>query len=166
MVTEVCSFLGVMNYYRKFIHRCVQITKPLNTLVSSYNAKSKKKLVEWNEDCEAVFQKLKGLYSKTPILAYTNYKMPFCLQTDTSEKGLGAILYQMKDDGTSRVIGYASRTLSISEKNYDAHKFEFLAVKWVVTDRFHEYLYGEDFEVFTNNNPLTYIILNYITGVA
>ena len=46
-----------------------------------------------------------------------------------------------------RVIAYASRTLSKSEKNYDAHKLEFLALKLAITDRFHEYLYGGNFEV-------------------
>ena len=45
-----------------------------------------------------------------------------------------------------------------SEKNYDAHKLEFLALKWSVTERFHEYLYGREFEVYTDYNPLTYIL--------
>ena len=47
--------------------------------------------------------------------------------------------------------------LSKSEKNYDAHKLEFLAFKWAITNRFHEYLYGGNLEVFTDNNPLTYL---------
>ena len=48
--------------------------------------------------------------------------------------------------------------LSKSDRNYDAHKLEFLALKWAITDRFHEYLYGGTFNVFTDNNPLTYIL--------
>ena len=56
------------------------------------------------------------------------------------------------------VIAYVSRTLSKSERNYDAHKLEFLALKWSITERFHEYLYGRHFEVYTDNNPLTYIL--------
>ena len=86
---------------------------------------------------------------------------------------MGVILYQTQDDGTDRVIAYAgrtlsksernliayaSRTLSQSERNYPAYKLEFLALKWSVCDRFHEYLYGGNFEVFTDNNPLTYIL--------
>ena len=114
--------------------------------------------MEWNEDCETAFQKLKTLCSETPILAYAGYSKPFHLQTDTSEKGLGAILYQKHDDGTLRVIAYVSSTLSKSEKDYDAPKLEFLALKWAITDRFHEYLYGGNFEVFTDNNPLTYLL--------
>ena len=53
---------------------------------------------------------------------------------------------------------YASRTLNKSERNYEAHKLEFLALKWTITDRFHECLYGATFDVFTDNNPLTYIL--------
>ena len=68
------------------------------------------------------------------------------------------MLYQKQDDGTDHVIAYVSRPLSKSEKNYDAHKLEFLALKWLVTERFHEYLYGGEFEVYTDNNPLTYIL--------
>ena len=157
-VTEVQSFLGFTNYYRKFIHKYVQIAKPLNTLVSGKNAKSKKKLVECNEDCKTAYQKLKTLCSETHILAYANYSMPVCLQTDASEKDLGAVLYEIQNDGTTRVIAYASRTLSKSQTNYDAQKLEFLALKWAITDRFHEYLYAGNFEVFTDNSLLTYLL--------
>ena len=116
-MNEVHSFLGFTNYHRKFIRRYVQIAKPLNALVSGDNAKSKKELVKWNKDCETAFQKLKKLCSETPILAYADYKKPFCLQMDASKKGFGAVLYQVQDDSTSRVITYTSRTLSKSEKN-------------------------------------------------
>ena len=122
-VTEV-NFLGFMNC-RKFIHRYAQTRKPLKTLVTGDNTKSKKKLVERNEDCETAFQKLKTLCSKMPILAYANYRRQFHLQTDASEKGLGPVLCQVQDDGTSREIAFASRTLSKSEKNYYVHKLEF-----------------------------------------
>ena len=44
------------------------------------------------------------------------------------------------------------------ERNYDAHKLEFPALKWSITQRFHEYLYGGTFEVYTDNNPLTYVL--------
>ena len=71
---------------------------------------------------------------------------------------LGAVLYQRNDDGHNRVIVFASHSLSNTEKNYPAHKLEFLALKWEITDRFHEYLYGTQFDVYTDNNPLTYIL--------
>ena len=54
------------------------------------------------------------------------------------------MLYQDQDDRTTRLIAYASRTLSKSERKYHSHKLEFLALKWAVTERFHEYAYGEN----------------------
>ena len=92
------------------------------------------------------------------MLAYPDYRQKFKLCTDTSESGLGAVLTQIKEDKLERPVAYASRTLSKSEQNYDAHKLEFLALKWAITDRFHEYLYGGTFDVFTDNTPLTYIL--------
>ena len=126
--------------------------------MSGENANKKKTLVEWNDECQEAFNKLKQLCKQTPILAYANYKNPFKLHTDASENRLGAVLYQKQDDGTDCIIAYTSQTLSKSEKNYDAHKLEFLALKWSVTERFHEYLYGGHFEVSTDNNLLTYML--------
>ena len=91
-------------------------------------------------------------------MAYANYQKPFKLHTDASENGLGAVLYQKQDDDTECVIAYASRALSKSKRNYDTHKLEFLALKWLITERFHEYLYGGHFKVYTDNNPLTYTL--------
>ena len=79
------------------------------------------------------------------------------LHTDASTDGLGAVLYQ-DIDGAERVIAYASRSLKPSEKNYPAHKLEFLALKWSVCHKFHENLYGNKFQVLTDNNPLTYVL--------
>ena len=70
---------------------------------------------------------------------------------------MGAVVYQVQD-GQKRVITYASRSLSKSERNYPVHNLEFLALKWAITDKFHEYLYGSEFQVFTDNNPLTYVL--------
>ena len=67
-------------------------------------------------------------------------------------------MYQFGNDGKKRVITYASQSLSHSEKNYPAHKLEFFALKWAVTNRFHKYLYGGEFEVYTDKNPLTYVL--------
>ena len=114
--------------------------------------------MEWTAECQQAFEQLKQLCSQTPILAYANYKEPFKLHTNASERGLGAVLYQRQDDGTDHMITYASHTLSKSERNYDTYKLEFLALKWSVTERFHEYLYGGHFGLYTCNNPLTYIL--------
>ena len=80
------------------------------------------------------------------------------MHIDVCGLGLGAVLYQTSEDGLDRVIAYASQTLSKSKRNYPAYKLEFLALKWAVTDQFHGYLYGGNFDVYTDNNPLAYIL--------
>ena len=107
---------------------------------------------------EESFLKLKELCTSTPVLAYAVYNKPFKLHTDASGLGLGALLYQTYEDGKDRVIAYASRVLSHTEVKYPAHNLKFLALKWAVTNRFHEYLYVGKFKVYTDNNPLTYIL--------
>ena len=91
-----------------------------------------------------------------PILAYPDFTLPFVLHTDASADGLGAALYQIQE-GTKRVIAYGSRTLNEAEKRYSAYRREFLALKWAVTEKFKDYLYGHHFHVLTDSNPLTYV---------
>ena len=82
------------------------------------------------------------------------------LHCDASELDLRAVLCQ-KQDHKLKVISYTSRTLMPAKKNYHLHsgKLEFLALKWAVTDKFRDYLlHGPAFEVYTDNNPLTYIL--------
>ena len=93
-----------------------------------------------------------------PILAYADFTKPFKLHTDACGSGLGAVLYQTHEDGTDALIAYASRSLSKGESHYPVHKLEFLPLKRAVVKKFHEYLYGSTFNVYTDNNPLTYII--------
>ena len=66
-VTEVQSFLGFTNYYRKFIPKYAQIARSINRLVSGENANKKKALVDWTEECQIAFEHLKHLCSQTSI---------------------------------------------------------------------------------------------------
>ena len=94
------------------------------------------------------------------VIAYPDFNVPFILHCDASQTGLGAVLYQ-KQGERLRVISSASRTLNPAEQNYNLHsgKLEFLALKWSVTEKFADYLhYGPPFEIFTDNNPLTYVM--------
>ena len=159
-VTDVRSFTGFTNYYCKYIKDYAKIACPLYELTSGENSKKKRHNIEWTDRCQQSFEQLKERCSQCPVLAYANYKSPFILHTDASTTGLGAVLSQKQADGTERVVAYASRSLNKAERNYDAHKLEFLALKWAVTDQFHEYLYrSPKFDVFTDNNPLTYILM-------
>ena len=162
---DVRSFLGFTGYYRRFIKDFASIARPLNDLLVGHGTtkKAKKKQQKpkkvpfvWTEKQQEAFETLQEKLTNPPILAYADYRLPFKLHTDASSTGLGAVLYQHQD-GHDRVIAYASRSLKPSEKNYPAHKLEFLALKWSITEKFHDYLYGANFEVLTDNNPLTYV---------
>ena len=161
-VYDVRSFLGFVGYYRRFIKNFSKIAKPVREVITGSENQSKrtdkKTFIEWTEAAKSAFEHLKELCVSTPILAYPDYQLPFILHTDSSSEGLGAVLYQ-KQEGKLRVIAYASRSISKSESNYPAHKLEFLALKWAVCEEFHEYLCGsKPFEVYTDNNPLTYVL--------
>ncbi len=86
--------------------------------------------------------KLKEALSTAPVLAYADYSKPFGLITDASELGLGVALYQEQDDRMERPIAFTSRALSDSEQKYYPGQLEFLALKWAITEKFQEYLYG------------------------
>lgn len=105
----------------------------------------------------AAFETLIDRLMTAPVLGFADPKHPYILDSDTSTMGLGAALYQ-EQGGRLCIIAYASRGLSASESQYRAHKLEFLALKWSVTEKFHDYLYGASVVVVTDNNPLTYIL--------
>ena len=161
---QLQSFLGFVGYYRRFIKDFSKISRPLYDMFKGSGCNKKKKHrkpksgpFQWQECHQTAFEKLVNMCCEAPILAYADYTKPFTVHTDASLDGLGAVLYQCQE-GKDRVIAYASRGLSQSERNYPAHKLEFLALKWAVTDKFHDYLYGNSFTVKTDNNPLTYVL--------
>ena len=136
----------------------MQVAHPLHKLTSGENAGKKKAAIKWDSRCQKAFDDLKTLCTMAPILAYANFSKPFKLHTDACGTGLGAVLYQTWEDGTEAVIAYASRSLNKAEFHYPVHKLEFLTLKWVVVKKFQEYLIGLTFNIYTDNNPLTYIL--------
>ncbi|XP_037831364.1 uncharacterized protein LOC119616983 isoform X3 [Kryptolebias marmoratus] len=170
---ELRSFLGFAGYYRRFIKDYAAIVKPLNELTRGYPpARSPAKLKKpegkysdpkqsfgdkWTSCQQIAFETVISKLTTAPVLGFANPQLPYILHTDASTNGLGAVLYQ-EQEGKLRVIAYASRGLSVSESKYPAHKLEFLALKWSVTEKFHDYLYGTNFTVVTDSNPLTYVL--------
>ncbi|CAL9702220.1 unnamed protein product [Knipowitschia caucasica] len=169
---ELRSFLGFAGYYRRFIKSYAAIAKPLNDLTRGYAPTSKNQAKpspdksydvkqpfgeRWSPACQSAFETLIEKLTSSPVLGFADPKLPYILHTDASTTGLGAALYQ-EQEGQLRVIAYASRGLSPSESRYPAHKLEFLALKWSVTEKLHDYLYGGHFLVVTDNNPLTYLL--------
>ena len=136
----------------------MQVACPLHKLTSGENDGKKKAAIKWDSRCQQAFDDLKKLCTMAPILACANFSKPFKLHTDACGMGLGAILYQTREDGTKAVIAYASRSMSKAESHYPAHKLEFLTLKWAVVEKFHEYLYGLTFNVHMDYNPLTYVL--------
>ena len=151
------SFLEFTNYYCRFIKKYAQVAKPLYKLISGENTARKGNLIKRDQECQGAFDKLKVLCTTILILAYANFGKPFKLHSDVSVYSLGAILYQ-KQDRVGKVISYDSQSLSKLESKYPIHKLEFLCLKWAITNQFHEYLYGNTFDVYTDNNPLTYVL--------
>ena len=174
-VGELRSLLGFLGYYRAYVEGFAMRVKPLYDLLNgvangvtgkggkasgkakSYNSKEK---ITWSVELQQILDGLLDYLQSPQVISYPDWNLPFFMTTDASGYGLGSVLYQTQN-GVDRVIGYASRTLSEAERNYHFHsgKLEFLALKWSITERFADYLkFGKPFVVYTDNNPLTYIL--------
>ena len=108
MYTQVRKFLAAMGYFRCFIKGYTRITKPWNDLLQGENSKLKSQSLGLPPDALATFQELKMKCLTAPVLAFTDFKKPFLLETDVSIEGLGAVLSQKQDDGQYHPIAYAS----------------------------------------------------------
>ena len=166
---ELNSFLGLTGYYRRFVKDYSKIAAPLHSIAVKKKKRQRGRKVSadekanfkarWTEECTKAFKLLKEKMTNPPVLGYPDFSQPFIVETDASFDGLGAILSQVQD-GKARVISYASRGLRQTERNmdnYSSMKLEMLALKWAVTEKFRDYLYGGKFTVLTDNNPLSYI---------
>ena len=156
------SFVGLVGHYRCFIKGFAKIAAPLYDLTSGDNKDKKSEHVDLSPEALEAFDHLKAACLQAPILAFMDFNRPFLLETDASGKGLGTVLSQKQVDGWYHPIAYASHVMNETEQRYHSNKQEFLTLKWVVTEQFHEYLspYGKNrnkFVVHTDNNPLTYI---------
>ena len=167
---ELRGFLGLAGYYRRFVQGYAQIAAPLHDLlkkpdVPSATKKRKKRDMShsiterWTPSCEEAFLTLKQKLTSAPLLGYPDFHLPFILETDASLHGLGAVLSQMQGE-KKVVIAYASRSLKPNERNmqnYSSMKLELLALRWAISQKFRDILIGAEFEVFTDNNPLSYL---------
>lgn len=146
---DLRSFLGFASYYRRFIKDFAKIASPLHRLTE------KKTEYRWSEEADDAFRELKRRLVSAPILAYPRYSDPFILDTDASDRGIGAVLSQIQD-GKERVIGYGSRTLTKAERNYCVTRRVMLAVV-TFTRHFRCYLLGRPFVVRTDHAALQWL---------
>ena len=160
--TKVKSFVGLVGHYRHFIKGFAKIAAPLYDLTSGDNKDKKSEHINLSPEAREAFYCLKAACLQAPILAFLDFNKPFLLETDASGRGLGAVLSQKQADWQYHPIAYASCVMNETEQRYHSNNQEFLALKWVVTEQFHEYLSPyrknrNEFVVRTDNNPLTYI---------
>lgn len=148
-LTTLRSFLGCAGYYRQFIPNFADIAPPL------YGLERKGANFKWTTECQAAFDTLKRRLTSSPILAYPNFDRPFILDTDASDTGLGAVLSQVQN-GKERVIAYAAKALSKSQRNYSTTRKELLALIWGM-EHFEPYLLGREFMARTDHNALTWL---------
>ena len=152
-VKQVQSFLGLANYYRKFIQNFAQIAKPLTDLLR------KDQRFIWTDECGRAFNLLKSKLTSPPVLAYPSFEHSFTLYTDASGEALGAVLAQSIDSAPERVIAYAGRDLRSNELKYSTTERECLALMDAIK-RFSHYLEGRKFKVVTDHNSLQWL-MNY-----
>ncbi|KAL7834382.1 hypothetical protein SRHO_G00286290 [Serrasalmus rhombeus] len=164
-VSELRSFLGFTSYYRRFVEGFAKLAAPLHKLVAELAGTKSRKGLErsfsssWSERCQYSFDELKRRLTTAPVLAYADFNLPFILEVDASHSGLGAVLSQ-EQGGKVCPVAYASRGLRLTERNmtnYSSMKLELLALKWAMTEKFHEYLLGHHCTVYTDNNPLSHL---------
>ena len=140
-------------------HRKARAKKDRNN--STTVTQSEQRIFEWTMKHQEAFDALKEALSTAPVLSYPNFSRDFILEIDASLNGLGAILSQQGKDQQICVIAYASHSLCPSERsmcNYSSAKLKLLALKWVVTEKFRDYLLGSQFQVYTDNILLTYVM--------
>lgn len=150
---ELQSFLGLANYYRKFIKNYSEEVKSLENLVKQYG---KDRAITWNYEEEIVFQNIKKLLCEAPILGFPEKDCQFTLDTDASHDTIGCVLSQLQN-GKEVVIAYGSRKLSNSEKAYCITRKELLAVYYFVK-YFKHYLLGRHFIIRTDHRALTWLL--------
>ena len=169
--TKIRSFLGMIGFYQQFFEGYSCISKPLFALTSGVKgprqakgrrrspAARKLSSTDWTPECSSAFRKLKQALLENATLAHPDFARPFLLSVDASSNGLGAVLSQLAEgEDVARPIAFASKSLNYAQSRYPAHRLEFLALKWAVCDKFSHWLRGHPFTIWTDNNPLTYIL--------
>ena len=144
-VFEIRSFLGLAGYYKRFIEDFSRLAAPMTRLT-----RKEVKFV-WDDSCERELQELKRRLTSSPILIVPERGQRYTVYCDALKDGLGCVLMQ-----SGKVVAYGSRQLKNHEQNYPTHDIELAAIVFALKILRH-YLYGEQFEVFSDHKSLKYI---------
>ena len=148
-VSELRAFLGIINYYGKFLPNLSTQLAPLHQLLQ------KDSRWRWGGDQNQAFVAAWKALQADSLLVHYDPTRPLVLACDVSPYGLGTMLSHIMPDSSERPVAYASRTLSPAEKNYSSQvEKEGLAVVYGVT-KFHKYLCGCHFLIELDHQPLT-----------
>ncbi|XP_031338141.1 uncharacterized protein LOC116167045 [Photinus pyralis] len=146
-VTQLRAFLGLVNYYGKFLPGITNILYPL------YKLLRKNEPFQWQTAQQGAFEKIKSQLMSSKVLVHYNPQLPIILAVDASAYGIAAVISHKFDNGDVKPIAYASRTLSSAEKSYSQIDKEALAIVYGVK-KFHQFLYGRSFTLLTDHKPL------------
>ena len=149
-LTDVRSFMGLLQFFRRFIKDFSKLASPLTNLT-----KKGQGIQKWDGKCDKAFEALKKSITTAPILVAPDWKKPFRGHIDASEFAVGGTLTQLDDSGNDRVIAFFSKKLSPAEQNYTANDRELLGLVYFL-QRFRCYLEGASFEILTDNQILKY----------
>ena len=138
--------------YRKFIPGYTTISSVLSDLTR----KSAPNRVVWTPQCERAFVELKKLLCSAPVLKAPDFSKPFILQTDASDRGIGAVLSQIDENGDDHPIAYFSKNLLPREQRYSTVEKECLAIK-LATHAFRVYLLGRKLIIQTDHRALEWL---------
>jgi hypothetical protein len=140
-VTELRGFLGLTGYYRKFVKHYGLITKPLTQLLT-------RKGFSWTPEANAAFLQLNSVMLSTPVLALSDVSVPFTVEIDACDTGVGAVLMQ-----PGHPIAYMSKALGVQNKKLSIYEKEFLAVIMAV-DKWRQYLQRGPFTIIIDHQSL------------
>ena len=146
-VRELKAYLGLLNYYGRFLPNISTVLAPLHLLLG------KNCTWKWGRDQEEAFSESKKLLQSSTVLIHYDPKKELLLTCDASPYGIGAVLSHRLNDGSDKPIAFASRTLAPAEKKYAHIEREGLAVVFGVK-KFHNYLSGRSFQIISDHKPL------------
>ena len=145
---QLQSFLGLANFYRRFIYKFSDLVAPLYLLIR------KGVTFQWNVEQQSSFDSIKSILMNENVLKYFDPRFETLLETDSSGYGIAAVLMQRKNKDTAWCpVHYASRTLNAAEQNYSNIEREALSVVFGV-EKFRQYLLGTRFIIRNDQQPL------------
>ena len=146
-VSELRSFLGLVNYYGRFLPQLATTLAPL------YELLTKQSTWHWTNRQRKAFQNAKEALASSQVLAHFDPSLEVELSCDASPYGLGAVLSHRGPDGTERPVAFASRSLNSTEKKYSQLDKEGLSIMFGIS-KFHKYIFGRQFVIWTDHKPL------------